>query len=169
MPIESPKLSAFCIQLTGIKQNMVDNGIPLQTALMMFQEWLRKELRNRNLILPKMSKQNIIGNCAFVTWSDWDLGNCLAKECQRKHLKKPQYFNQWCDLKSIFKEWYKFRPLNFQDALNHVGMEFEGRQHCGLDDAKNIAKLAYKMVKDGATLSITKDLTPFQVNMNIGL
>ncbi|XP_067626628.1 3'-5' exonuclease Snipper-like isoform X2 [Eurosta solidaginis] len=166
MPIESPKLSAFCTELTGIKQQSVDNGMPLQTAIMMFQEWLRKELRARNLQLPKMSKDKLIGNCAFVTWTDWDFGICLAKECQRKRLKKPSYFNQWIDLRAIFREWYKYKPINFADALSHVGLAFEGREHSGRDDARNLAALAHKMTCDGASLAITKDLAPFQLNSN---
>jgi len=166
MPIESPKLSGFCTQLTGITQKMVDSGIPLQTAIMMFQEWIRKELRARNLTLPKMSKDNKVGNCALITWTDWDFGICLSKECQRKRLKKPPYFNQWIDIRAIYREWYKYRPVNFLDALTHVGLGFEGREHSGIDDAKNLAALAFKMVGDGATLSITKDLTPFQLNLN---
>ncbi|XP_054089582.1 ERI1 exoribonuclease 2 isoform X2 [Zeugodacus cucurbitae] len=166
MPIESPKLSAYCTELTGIKQQQVDNGIPLQTAIMMFQEWLRKELRARNLQLPKMSKDKMTGNCAFVSWTDWDFGICLTKECQRKRLKKPSYFNQWIDLRAIYRAWYKYKPLNFADAISHVGLAFEGRQHSGLDDARNLAALAYKMACDGAPLAITKDLAPFQLNSN---
>ncbi|XP_039955859.1 ERI1 exoribonuclease 2-like isoform X2 [Bactrocera tryoni] len=166
MPIESPKLSAYCIELTGIKQQMVDNGMPLQTAIMMFQEWLRKELRARNLQLPKMSKDKMTGNCAFVTWTDWDFGICLAKECQRKRLKKPSYFDQWIDLRAVFRAWYKYKPLNFADAITHVGLTFEGRPHSGQDDARNLAALAHKMTCDGAPLAITKDLAPFQLNSN---
>ncbi|XP_073812736.1 3'-5' exonuclease Snipper-like isoform X5 [Musca autumnalis] len=166
MPIESPKLSAYCTELTGITQKTVDNGIPLQTALMMFQEWLRKELRVRHLTLPKLSKDNKAGNCAFVTWTDWDFGICLNKECTRKRLKKPPYFNQWIDLRAIYREWYKYKPINFLDALTHIGLEFEGKQHSGIDDAKNLSKLTCKMVNDGAILAITKDLTPFQLNLN---
>uniref|UniRef100_A0A1A9UKZ7 Exonuclease domain-containing protein n=1 Tax=Glossina austeni TaxID=7395 RepID=A0A1A9UKZ7_GLOAU len=63
MPIESPKLNAFCTKLTGSAQKTVDNSIPLQTALMMFQEWLRKELRARHLSLPKMTKHNKLCLC----------------------------------------------------------------------------------------------------------
>ncbi|XP_054738944.1 ERI1 exoribonuclease 2 isoform X2 [Anastrepha obliqua] len=166
MPIESPKLSAYCTELTGIQQQTVDNGVPLQTAIMMFQEWLRKELRARNLQLPKMSKDKLIGNCAFVTWTDWDFGICLAKECKRKLLKKPSYFNQWIDLRAIFRQWYKYRPINFADALSHVKLVFEGREHSGRDDARNLAALAYKIASDGAQFAITKDLAPFQLNSN---
>ena len=154
MPIESPRLSAFCIQLTGITQKTVDAGIPLQTALIMFQEWLRKELRSRNLSLPKTNKDNKLGNCAFITWTDWDFGICLAKECQRKRLRKPSFFNQWIDLRAIYVEWYKYRPLNFADSLRNVGLSFEGRPHSGLADAKNLASLTYKMMRDGAKLGI---------------
>ncbi|KRF98169.1 uncharacterized protein Dwil_GK15944, isoform C [Drosophila willistoni] len=162
MPIESPRLSSYCTELTGIQQKTVDNGIPLQTALMMFHEWLRKELRARNLVLPKMSKSNILGNCAFVTWTDWDFGICLAKECSRKRMRKAVYFNQWIDVRAIYREWYKYRPCNFSDALAHVGLAFEGRAHSGIDDAKNLGSLTCKMVRDGALFAITKDLTPYQ-------
>ncbi|XP_030375149.1 ERI1 exoribonuclease 2 [Scaptodrosophila lebanonensis] len=170
MPIESPRLSSYCIELTGIQQKTVDNGVPLQTALTMFHEWLRKELRARNLTLPKMRKDNILGNCAFVTWTDWDFGICLSKECSRKHIRKAYYFNQWIDVRAIYRQWYKYRPCNFSDALTHVGLTFEGRAHSGIDDAKNLGALMCKMVRDGALFSITKDLTPYQqLNTNCGL
>lgn len=162
MPIESPRLSTYCTELTGIEQKTVDTGVPLQTALMMFHEWLRKELRSRNLILPKTSKSNLLGNCAFVTWTDWDFGICLHKECTRKRMRKAPYFNQWVDVRAIYREWYKYRPCNFSDALSHVGLAFEGRAHSGIDDAKNLGALMYKMAIDGALFSITKDLTPYQ-------
>ncbi|KPU76601.1 uncharacterized protein Dana_GF13284, isoform B [Drosophila ananassae] len=162
MPIESPRLSTYCTELTGIQQKTVDGGVPLQTALMMFHEWLRKELRARNLTLPKMNKSNVLGNCAFVTWTDWDFGICLAKECTRKRMRKAAYFNQWIDVRAIYRSWYKYRPCNFSDALSHVGLAFEGRAHSGIDDAKNLGALMCKMVSDGALFSITKDLTPYQ-------
>ncbi|EDW01271.1 GH20546 [Drosophila grimshawi] len=162
MPFESPRLSTYCTELTGIDQKTVDSGVPLQTALMMFHEWLRKELRARNLLLPKMAKSNILGNCAFVTWTDWDFGICLHKECSRKRMRKAPYFNQWIDVRAIYREWYKYRPCNFTDALSHVGLAFEGRAHSGIDDAKNLGALMCKMVRDGALFSITKDLTPYQ-------
>lgn len=63
----------------------------------------------------------------------------------------------------LLQEWYKYRPKNFADALLHVNMRFEGREHSGIDDARNIARLADRMVKDGATLTISKDLKPFMV------
>ncbi|XP_030378905.1 ERI1 exoribonuclease 2 [Scaptodrosophila lebanonensis] len=158
-PMESPRLSRFCTELTGIQQKTVDNGVPLCAALRMFHDWLLKELRARNLTLPKMHRDNMQGNCAFVTWTDWDFGMCLARECSRKHLRKAPYFNQWIDGRAIYRDYYNYRPCNFTDALTHVGLAFEGRAHSGIDDAKNLGSLMYKMVRDGAIFSITKDLT----------
>lgn len=40
--------------------------------------------------------------CVFVTWTDWDLGTCLANECKRKNIKKPSVFNEWVDLKALY-------------------------------------------------------------------
>lgn len=39
-------------------------------------------------------------------------------------------------------------------------MIFNGREHSGIDDARNIARLACRLVHDGAPLAITKDLSP---------
>ncbi|KXJ73942.1 hypothetical protein RP20_CCG014703 [Aedes albopictus] len=36
MPIENPRLSEFCTQLTGIRQDQVEGGVPLHTCLSLF-------------------------------------------------------------------------------------------------------------------------------------
>lgn len=40
-------------------------------------------------------------------------------------------------------------------------MRFIGREHSGIDDARNTAKLAYRFVKDGGTLKLTTDLNRY--------
>ncbi|CAB4068947.1 ERI2 [Lepeophtheirus salmonis] len=49
-------------------------------------------------------------------------------------------------------------PEGLNGALKDVGLSFDGREHSGLDDAKNTARLVAKMVKDGCLLGITKSL-----------
>ena len=34
--------------------------------------------------------------------------------------------------------------------LSYLGLQFQGRLHCGLDDAKNIAHLLIRLLVDGA-------------------
>lgn len=42
-------------------------------------------------------------------------------------------------------------------------MAFKGREHSGIDDARNIALLACRLVRDGAPLSITTDVSTLTV------
>lgn len=43
--------------------------------------------------------------------------------------------------------------------LEHLGMTFEGRAHSGLDDAKNIAQLLLRMIKDGADINVNERIS----------
>lgn len=103
MPVEAPVLSGFCTRLTGITQTQCDDGAPLQTILMLFNKWLKSMCIKHSLVLPKTSATNKLGNVALVSWSDWDFGVCLHKEIERKKLQKPPYFDQWIDLRAIYK------------------------------------------------------------------
>ena len=37
---------------------------------------------------------------------------------------------------------------NLSDMLKDIGMEFEGREHCGLDDARNIARIVLYLANE---------------------
>ncbi|RWW18429.1 hypothetical protein GW17_00017587 [Ensete ventricosum] len=45
-----------------------------------------------------------------------------------------------------------------KDAVEHVGLKWEGRAHCGLDDACNTARLLVHLMDMGFKFSITKSL-----------
>jgi len=156
MPTERPKLTPFCTELTGIQQHQVDNGVPLKTCLFLFQQWLNEIVLKYNL---SFKKDPFLKTCIFATWSDWDLGVCLKKECRRKRVTKSEVFNKWIDIRSLFIEHYGVKPKGLLGALLEVGLNFEGNQHCGLHDARNTAKLIGKMVFDGVLLKMTKDIS----------
>lgn len=40
--------------------------------------------------------------------------------------------------------------------LEKLGLEYEGRPHCGLDDSRNIARIALRMLKDGCQLRVNE-------------
>ncbi|XP_037787966.1 ERI1 exoribonuclease 2-like [Penaeus monodon] len=157
MPTEQPVLSAFCTNLTGITQEQVDNGIPLGACLYMFSTWIRKMSEEYKVTF----NANVSGKRAtFATWSDWDLGVCLQYECQRKNLRKPEFFNQWIDIRAVYKNFYQRRPQGLAGALKDLGIAFEGREHSGICDTRNTAALVSRMVQDGCILTITKTLGP---------
>lgn len=159
-PTERPKLSPFCTELTGITQETVDAGCSIKNALAKFQVWLVDTLQKHDLVLPKFNEDDINGTVAFVTWGDWDLGTCLKREFSRKAIKKPVFFNHWVDMRALYLKHYKYRPRNFTDSLTHLNMEFKGRAHSGIDDARNLAYLCGRMAKDGHLITTTTDLFP---------
>ncbi|XP_005106384.1 ERI1 exoribonuclease 2 isoform X2 [Aplysia californica] len=95
---------------------------------------------------------------ALVTWSDWDLGVCLLYEAKRKQITRPSALNRWIDLRLTYRKFYQRRPDGLNGALQDLGLIFDGRQHSGVDDARNTARVAWRMICDGCQLLITKTL-----------
>ncbi|XP_067115071.1 ERI1 exoribonuclease 2 [Osmerus mordax] len=158
-PQEHPVLSDFCTELTGITQAQVESGVPLQICLSRFSRWLQTQQLQRGVAFsrhPSGSPAPSNKLCSFVTWSDWDLGVCLQYECRRKQLHKPDVLNSWTDLRSTYRLFYSRKPKGLNGALQDLGIQFSGRQHSGLDDARNTAGLAWRMMKDGCVMKITR-------------
>ncbi|NXA76936.1 ERI2 exoribonuclease, partial [Thryothorus ludovicianus] len=158
-PQEHPILSEFCKELTGITQNQVDEGVPLNICLSQFLKWIQKIQKEKKIIFSTDTQSNSEAKvCAFVTWTDWDLGVCLHYECKRKQLLKPDILNSWIDLKATYRAFYNRKPKGLNGALQDLGIAFEGREHSGLDDSRNTARLAWRLICDGCVLKVTKSL-----------
>merc|ERR1711915_964383 len=54
--------------------------------------------------------------------------------------------------------FYGTRRLRLMEMLYHLGLSFDGQPHSGLDDAKNIATVALRLLQDGASLSPNEKL-----------
>ncbi|KAG8145616.1 hypothetical protein E2320_012124 [Naja naja] len=139
-------------------KHQVDEGVPLHISLSQFSKWIYKIQKEKNIVFGSTCAAPEEKLCAFVTWSDWDLGICLHYECKRKQLRKPNILNSWIDLRATYKSFYSRKPQGLNGALKDVGITFEGREHSGLDDSRNTARLAWKMIRDGCVMKITKSL-----------
>ncbi|KAK6121556.1 hypothetical protein DH2020_044701 [Rehmannia glutinosa] len=156
-------LTDFCKDLTGIQQVQVyiyiyifdlwvrlinyvcRQGVTLSEAILSHDQWLEKSgIKNTNF--------------AVVTWSDWDCRVMLESECRYKNIPKPPYFNRWINLKVPFHEIFGMERCNLKQAVEKAGLAWEGRLHCGLDDAKNTARLLALIMQRGFKLSITNPL-----------
>nr|XP_054599596.1 ERI1 exoribonuclease 2 isoform X2 [Nothobranchius furzeri] len=141
----------------------VEAGIPLQICLSRFNRWLQNLQLEKGVTFPNkqqtcsasVSTQKL---CTFLTWSDWDLGVCLQYECKRKQLLKPEVLNNWIDLRSTYRLFYNRKPKGLNGALQDLGIQFSGREHSGLDDSRNTARLAQRMMRDGCVMKITRSL-----------
>ncbi|XP_058079803.1 uncharacterized protein LOC131228008 isoform X2 [Magnolia sinica] len=144
-PIYHQHLSDFCKELTGIQQIQVDTGVPLSEALLMHDKWLEdKGIKHTNF--------------AVVTWSNWDCRVMLESECRFKRIRKPPYFNRWINLKVPFHEVFGGVRCNLKEAVQLAGLAWVGRAHCGLDDARNTARLLTHLMHRGFRFSITNSL-----------
>ncbi|NXS95784.1 ERI2 exoribonuclease, partial [Jacana jacana] len=54
--------------------------------------------------------------------------------------------------------FYNRKPKGLSGALQDLGIAFAGREHSGLDDSRNTARLAWRMICDGCVLKVTKSL-----------
>ncbi|KAL7404981.1 hypothetical protein ABVT39_021973 [Epinephelus coioides] len=174
-PQEHPMLSEFCTELTGITQMQVEAGIPLQICLSRFSRWLQNLQLEKGVVFPNRQQRSSAPSlsqklCTFLTWSDWDLGVCLQYECKRKQLHKPDVLNSWIDLRSTYRLFYDRKPKGLNGALQDLGIQFSGREHSGLDDSRNTAHLAARMMRDGCVMKITRSLerTPSVVRPMFG-
>ncbi|XP_041364611.1 ERI1 exoribonuclease 2-like [Gigantopelta aegis] len=157
-PSEHPVLSDFCKQLTGITQDQVEQGIPLSLCLKKFDHWISRLHKEKGVTFTVDNSKTVAALTTIVTWSDWDLGVCLQYECRRKQIRKQPVFNSWIDLRATYRKFYSRKPQGLNGALQDVGIKFEGREHSGLCDARNTARLAWRMIKDGCVMSITKTM-----------
>ena len=91
----------------------------------------------------------------FFSRSDWDFNVCLSNECKRKQIRRPNCFAAWIDARAVYQKFYSRRPQGLEGALKDLGIEFEGRQHSGLCDARNTAKLLARMISDGCRMAVS--------------
>ncbi|WVZ62747.1 hypothetical protein U9M48_012457 [Paspalum notatum var. saurae] len=141
-PRYHPILSSFCRELTGITQEDVDGGVDLADALALHDAWL-------------VAAGAATDRIAVVTWGDWDCRTLLDNECDLKNLAKPFYFERWVNLRVPFESVFGAKRRNLQEAVQEAGLRWDGRAHCGLDDARNTACLLADLMRRGASISIT--------------
>lgn len=133
-PLLIPQLSAFCISLTGIQQATVNGAQTLADALPLLECWL-----NQNQI--KM----------WCSWGKFD-DKQFQIECKEKSLGNPLENIFHCNVKQIYARKFNHR-VGLGRALQLRGLEFWGRPHSGIDDARNVGQLlsSEKILRD-ATL-----------------
>jgi inhibitor of KinA sporulation pathway (predicted exonuclease) len=122
-PAVEPELSEFCRRLTTIRQKDVGRSDEFPTVLVEFAEW--------------------IGEDPFVlcSWGGYDLTQ-FRTDCDRHGLTLPESFERHVNLKKAFARLVGIKECGMERALAHMGLPLDGTHHRGIDDARNIARLA---------------------------
>lgn len=121
-----PKIS----RLTGITDAMVVNAPKFKEALRMFTNWC-------------------LGTGDEVTiyaWSDTDFNQIrkeiVLKEYEISEDERNLLETEWTDFQQEFDGHLGFeRQVSLRMALDMAGIDFSGREHDALDDARNTAEL----------------------------
>jgi len=145
-PTEQPVLTSFCTKLTSITQDQVDAADDLQSTLTKFKAWMAKH-----------GLQDAPSDVALpVTCGDWDLRTCLPSECKRKGLQVPSALQAWCNIKHVFETAMGSKAFGMDGMLKSLNMELIGHHHLGIDDARNIARIAMELAGNrGAVIEKT--------------
>ncbi|CAF0741569.1 unnamed protein product [Brachionus calyciflorus] len=145
-PIINPKLTKFCTELTGIKQEQVDIADDFKVVLEKVEHWIESR---------ELGKKYKFG---IATDGPWDMQNFLNLQCFHSNIPYPKWAKKWIDVRKLFSNWLGVRRCNISRMLDFYEYEFEGNQHCGLDDAKNIARILIRLAKDGCEININDHL-----------
>lgn len=68
----------------------------------------------------------------------------------------PQFATKWIDVRKLFSSFFRVRSGNLSGMLESLGLRFEGREHSGIDDAKNIARVLVQLIRDGCIVKYNR-------------
>ncbi|XP_060886490.1 3'-5' exoribonuclease 1 [Labrus mixtus] len=145
-PELNPQLSDFCVKLTGITQKMVDEADTFPGVLQRVVDWLKeRELGTKY-------------KYAILTDGAWDMSKFLNIQCQISRLKYPSFAKKWINIRKLYGNFYKVprAQTKLSTMLEKLGLKYEGRPHSGLDDSRNIARIALRMLQDGCQLRVNE-------------
>ena len=136
----------------GIEQSWVDKAPTFPEVLAQFMTWFEQEL----LSLTNQSPTS--KSFLFITCGDWDLGKMMKTQCNASQLPVPPIFQAWANLKTIFMTHTNQKPKGMTDMLSKFNLPLVGREHRGIDDARNIAEVAKALVRQDVVLNFTTSM-----------
>lgn len=122
-PVNEPELSEFCTELTSITQHDVDGADTFPTVLENFLKWIGP------------------GHFTLCSWGAYDLRQLIV-DCERHSIPFPKSLKNHINLKKTFCDLKRIKPCGMKRALRILGIPLEGKHHRGIDDARNIVKIA---------------------------
>uniref|UniRef100_A0A6A7G0P3 3'-5' exoribonuclease 1-like n=1 Tax=Hirondellea gigas TaxID=1518452 RepID=A0A6A7G0P3_9CRUS len=148
-PVLNPILTPFCRDLTAIPQSGVESAACFPEVLQEFEQWLVEQ---------GVSSSDADTKFAVATDGPWDMARFLLMQCSVSKLPFPSWARSWINLRKVFSNFYVTKRLCLSEMLSALGLEFQGRPHCGLDDARNIAAIAEVLLRDGAAPRVNETI-----------
>lgn len=151
-PVHHPGLSDFCTELTSIEQEDVDAAPVFDEVFAAHRRWLT----GHGLL---SASGDDLRPFRFVTCGDWDLATMLPRQCAASRIALsalPRAYRRWINIKAIFTRTLGVsRPGGMPNMLRTLGLTLQGRHHRGIDDCRNIARIALELSRRGASFETT--------------
>lgn len=120
-PVRHPDLTEFCTRLTDIRQADVAEAPSFPDAIELLKPWMYG-----------------FADCLFCSWGDYDR-NQFVQDCAFHRIAYP-FRSGHLNLKPEFSKAMGLKKkLGVFEAVRHLGLDFQGTHHRGIDDARNIA------------------------------
>lgn len=141
-PMFSDKVQTRYTELTGITTEMLQDADTFPDVLDRFLAWCGTDY-------------------TIYSWSKSDLAQ-IKGECRQKNIASTPaltyMFRNWSDFQKEFSRMIGFhRAVSLQDAVSLGGLDFDGRAHDGLVDARNTANL-FRQTRDEKMIQKLKSL-----------
>jgi inhibitor of KinA sporulation pathway (predicted exonuclease) len=129
-PVRHAELTEFCTSLTGIVQADVAEALGFHEAIGAMKEWMFD-----------------FEDALFCSWGDYDRKQ-FHQDCDFHRVPYP-FRSDHLNLKTAFSEALGLKKMGIAGAVRHLGMDFEGSHHRGLDDARNIGRIVRQVCTGG--------------------
>lgn len=150
-PTMKTSLNEICISITGITQDIVDNSPTFDIVWKDVQRFLAK-----HSLIPLDDNTSSLHSFTWITCGNWDLRTMLPLQLKQCGYNRPGFINNFINLKDLYMEYYPLtRIRGMKDMLKKSNLILEGRHHSGIDDTKNIARIAQWLIKNNKILKLT--------------
>ncbi len=131
-PMLHPYLSAFCTELTSIRQVDVERAPYFPEVIDDFMDWT-----------GVFDEEDYI----LASWGDFDR-KMLIQDCIQHEIEY-DWAEQHINLKRQYQEIKRLnKPKGLRKTVTTEGFEFTGTAHRGIDDAENLAKVFAKYLDE---------------------
>jgi len=151
-PTINPVLSEFCITLTTIQQQDVENGEGFDEALQRFASWMMVDT----------------DEVMLLSWGHYDKKQIL-NEAKMKGYDGEIYqlLDDHRSLKHDFAKMKKIRACGMQKALALLQIEQIGTHHRGIDDALNIAEIFKVIYEEYKGWLVEENVSEVKINLRM--
>ncbi|KII88959.1 hypothetical protein PLICRDRAFT_40586 [Plicaturopsis crispa FD-325 SS-3] len=165
-PTWRPKLTQFCKDLTGITQEQVNHAPSFVEVVHSFSRFLVK-----NGLIDGVTGERLQRFC-WCSDTPCDIRDFVVKQCFISRIPMPDWIRgDILDVRAAVglatipagrnKNAYRRRSLNIPLQLSALGLtSFQGRQHSGIDDTRNIARIIVELARRGIRLEPNTVIQP---------